>query len=117
MLTHGFTIDDKGKKMSKSMGNTVDPQDVVKRYGADILRLWVASVDYTDDQRIGPEILKAVTDSYRKLRNTICRMLETLAHREEGDSVGYSAMTALERLMLHKLAELDLKICEAYDKF
>ena len=79
--------------------------------------LWVASVDYTDDQRIGPEILKAVSDNYRKLRNTIRWMLGTLAHREPGDSVGYAAMTGLERLMLHKLAELDLKVREAYEDF
>ena len=77
----------------------------------------MASVDYTDDQRIGPEILKAVSDNYRKLRNTIRWMLGTLAHRESGDSVGYAAMTDLERLMLHKLAELDLKVREAYDNF
>ena len=117
VLTHGFTLDESGRKMSKSLGNQTFPEDVIRASGADILRLWVASVDYTDDQRIGPEILKAVTDSYRKLRNTIRWMLGTLAHREEGDSVGYSAMTALERLMLHKLAELDLKIREAYDNF
>ncbi len=117
VLTHGFTLDESGRKMSKSLGNQTFPEDVIRASGADILRLWVASVDYTDDQRIGPEILKAVTDSYRKLRNTVRWMLGTLAHREEGDSVGYSAMTALERLMLHKLAELDLKIREAYDNF
>ena len=103
--------------MSKSLGNQTFPQDVIRVSGADILRLWVASVDYTDDQRIGPEILKAVSDNYRKLRNTIRWMLGTLAHRESGDSVGYAAMTDLERLMLHKLAELDLKVREAYDNF
>jgi isoleucyl-tRNA synthetase len=117
VLTHGFTLDEGGRKMSKSLGNQTFPQDVIRVSGADILRLWVASVDYTDDQRIGPEILKAVSDNYRKLRNTIRWMLGTLAHREEGDSVGYAAMTGLERLMLHKLAELDLKVREAYDNF
>jgi isoleucyl-tRNA synthetase len=117
VLTHGFTLDESGRKMSKSLGNQTFPQDVIRVSGADILRLWVASVDYTDDQRIGPEILKVVSDNYRKLRNTIRWMLGTLAHRESGDSVGYAAMTDLERLMLHKLAELDLRVREAYDNF
>jgi isoleucyl-tRNA synthetase len=117
VLTHGFTLDASGRKMSKSLGNQTFPQDVIRVSGADILRLWVASVDYTDDQRIGPEILKAVSDNYRKLRNTLRWMLGTLAHREAGDSVGHSAMTGLERLMLHKLAELDLRVREAYENF
>ena len=117
VLTHGFTLDESGRKMSKSLGNQTFPEDVIRASGADILRLWVASVDYTDDQRIGPEILKAVSDNYRKLRNTIRWMLGTLAHREPGDSVGHAAMSGLERLMLHKLAELDLKVREAYDNF
>ncbi len=90
VLTHGFTLDEVGRKMSKSLGNQTFPQDVIRVSGADILRLWVASVDYTDDQRIGPEILKAVSDNYRKLRNTIRWMLGTLAHREKGDSVGHA---------------------------
>jgi isoleucyl-tRNA synthetase len=117
VLTHGFTLDESGRKMSKSLGNQTFPEDVIRASGADILRLWVASVDYTDDQRIGPEILKAVSDNYRKLRNTIRWMLGTLTHREPGDSVGYAAMSGLERLMLHKLAELDRKIHDAYDNF
>ncbi len=117
VLTHGFTLDESGRKMSKSLGNQTFPQDVIRVSGADILRLWVASVDYTDDQRIGPEILKAVSDNYRKLRNTIRWMLGTLAHRESGNSVDHAAMTGLERLMLHKLAELDLKVREAYENF
>jgi isoleucyl-tRNA synthetase len=117
VLTHGFTLDESGRKMSKSLGNQTFPQDVIRVSGADILRLWVASVDYTDDQRIGPEILKAVSDNYRKLRNTTRWMLGTLAHREPGDTVGHSAMTDLERLMMHKLAELDLKVREAYENF
>ncbi len=117
VLTHGFTLDESGRKMSKSLGNQTFPQDVIRASGADILRLWVASVDYTDDQRIGPEILKAVSDNYRKLRNTIRWMLGSLTHREPGDSVVYEAMSGLERLMLHKLTELDLKVREAYDDF
>ena len=117
VLTHGFTLDESGRKMSKSLGNQTFPQDVIRVSGADILRLWVASVDYTDDQRIGQEILKAVSDNYRKLRNTVRWMLGTLAHRDEGDSVGYAAMTDLERLMLHKLVELDVKVRDAYENF
>ncbi len=117
VLTHGFTLDEKGRKMSKSLGNQTFPQDVIKASGADILRLWVASVDYSDDQRIGPEILKTVGDNYRKLRNTIRWMLGTLAHYAPGDAVGFSAMGELERLMLHRLAELDAKVRDAYANF
>jgi isoleucyl-tRNA synthetase len=79
VLTHGFTLDEKGNKMSKSLGNTIAPEEVIKQYGADILRLWVAQTDYTADQRIGPEILKGVADSYRRLRNTMRFMLGALA--------------------------------------
>ncbi len=117
VLTHGFTLDEKGRKQSKSLGNQTFPQDVIRASGADILRLWVASVDYSDDQRIGPEILKAVSDNYRKLRNTIRWMLGTLAHHEGGSSVGLAGMAELDRLMLHKIAELDAKVREAYADF
>jgi isoleucyl-tRNA synthetase len=117
VLTHGFTLDESGRKMSKSLGNQTFPEDVIRASGADILRLWTASVDYTDDQRIGPEILKATSDNYRKLRNTIRWMLGTLAHRGRHDSVGYAAMSQLDQFMLHKLAELDPKIREAYENF
>src|SRR5208337_819067 len=117
VLTHGFTLDENGRKMSKSLGNQTFPQDVVRASGADILRLWVASVDYSDDQRIGPEILKAVSDNYRKLRNTIRWMLGTLTHYEREDVVGFARMADLDRLMLHKLTELDLRMREAYDNF
>jgi len=117
VLTHGFTLDEKGRKMSKSLGNQTFPQDVIRQSGADILRLWVASVDYADDQRIGPEILKAVSDNYRKLRNTIRWMLGTLAHYRPEEPVGFERLGELERLMLHKLAELDVRIREAYAAF
>ncbi len=117
VLTHGFTLDEKGRKMSKSLGNQTFPQDIIKASGADILRLWAASVDYSDDQRIGPEILKTVGDNYRKLRNTMRWMLGTLAHYAPGDAVGFAAMGELERLMLHRLAELDAKAREAYANF
>jgi isoleucyl-tRNA synthetase len=85
VLTHGFTLDENGRKMSKSVGNTVEPQKVMKDSGADILRLWVCATDYADDQRIGPEILKNTIETYRKLRNSIRWMLGTLAHFKAGD--------------------------------
>jgi isoleucyl-tRNA synthetase len=117
VVTHGFTLDEQGRKMSKSLGNTIAPQDVIKQSGADILRLWVASADYWDDQRIGPEILKTTTDTYRKLRNTIRWMLGSLAHFHEDERVKFEAMPELERLMLHRLAELDELVRRAYADF
>ena len=117
VLTHGFTLDEKGRKMAKSLGNQTFPEDIIRQSGADILRLWAASVDYSDDQRIGPEILKTVSDNYRKLRNTIRWMLGTLAHYAPGDAVGLEAMGELERLMLHRLAELDVTVRAAYSSF
>ncbi|SEL97345.1 Isoleucyl-tRNA synthetase [Roseovarius tolerans] len=117
VLTHGFTLDEKGNKMSKSLGNTVAPEEVVKQYGADILRLWVAQADYTADLRIGPEILKGVADSYRRLRNTMRFMLGGLSHFSEADRVEPSAMPELERWVLHRLAELDHKVKKGYEAY
>jgi isoleucyl-tRNA synthetase len=117
VVTHGFTLDEAGRKMSKSLGNTVAPQDVIAQSGADILRLWVGSCDYWDDQRIGPEILKTTVDTYRKLRNTLRWMLGNLAHLREEDRVRFEAMPQLERLMLHRLSELDALVREAYAAF
>ncbi len=116
VVTHGFTMDEDGRKMSKSLGNTIAPQDVIKQYGADILRLWVATADFADDQRIGPEILKSTADLYRKLRNTIRWMLGTLAHYD-GSDVAVEDMPEIERLMLHRLAELDGLVRRAYADF
>jgi isoleucyl-tRNA synthetase len=116
VLTHGFTMAEDGRKMSKSLGNQTFPQDVIKQYGADILRLWVASGDYADDQRIGAEILKTNADAYRKMRNTLRWMLGSLAHYQ-GDEVAVSDMPELERLMLHRLAELDDVVRKGYDAF
>src|SRR5204863_6488759 len=95
VVTHGFTLDEAGRKMSKSLGNTVAPQDVITQSGADILRLWVGSADYWDDQRIGPEILKTTVDTYRKLRNTLRWMLGNLAHSRDEDRVRSEAMPQL----------------------
>ncbi len=122
VLTHGFTMDEKGQKMSKSLGNVVAPQDVIAKSGADILRLWVAASDYADDQRLGPAILNSFSDAYRKIRNTLRWMLGTLAHFPLAPSDAHAASGALipselpelERLMLHRLAELDVVIRKAY---
>ncbi len=117
VLTHGFVLDEDGRKMSKSLGNVTAPQDVIKQAGADILRMWVCAADYADDLRIGPEILKTTVDTYRKLRNTLRWMLGNLAHYEAADRVAFEKMPELERLMLHRLAELDPLIRQAYADF
>ena len=118
VLTHGFTLDENGRKMSKSLGNVVAPQTVIEQSGADILRFWVAASDYSDDLRIGPEILKTFVETYRKLRNTIRWMLGSLAHYDAGaEKIGFAEFPELERLMLHRLAELDADIREAYARF
>lgn len=117
VLTHGFTLDENGRKMSKSVGNTVEPQKVIAQSGADILRLWVCATDYADDQRIGPEILKNTIETYRKLRNSMRWMLGTLHHFEPGDAVAYAEMPELERLMLHQLAEQAAIVRQAYAEF
>ncbi|MEM7439117.1 MAG: isoleucine--tRNA ligase [Pseudomonadota bacterium] len=115
VVTHGFTLDEKGLKMSKSIGNTIVPEEVVKQYGADILRLWVAQTDYTADQRIGPEILKGVADSYRRLRNTFRYLLGS---RVDGTpAVAPAEMPELERWVLHRLAELDAQVRDGYARF
>ncbi|MCB5175454.1 isoleucine--tRNA ligase [Microvirga lenta] len=117
VLTHGFVLDEKGQKMSKSLGNVVAPQKVIQDSGADILRLWVAASDYSDDLRIGPEILKTFVETYRKLRNTIRWMLGSLHHFREADKVAVAEMPELERFVLHRLAELDGEMREAYRTF
>jgi isoleucyl-tRNA synthetase len=117
VLTHGFTLDGEGKKMSKSLGNTTAPQDVIKQYGADILRLWVAQSDYSDDLRIGKEIINTTVDSYRKLRNTVRWLIGNLAHRKAEETVDYRDMPELERLVLHRLKELDGLVREAYESY
>ncbi|WP_372917502.1 isoleucine--tRNA ligase [Sandarakinorhabdus sp.] len=118
ILTHGFTMDGAGRKMSKSEGNTVNPLDIMKTYGADILRLWALSVDYTEDNRIGDEILKGVADQYRKLRNNFRYLIGALESWSEDERLPVSQMPALERWVLHRLAELsgELKAAaNAYD--
>jgi isoleucyl-tRNA synthetase len=117
VLTHGFVLDEQGRKMSKSTGNVTAPQDVIKQSGADILRMWVCASDYADDLRIGPEILKTTADTYRKLRNTVRWMLGSLAHFHDDDRVAFDKMPELERLMLHRLSELDELVRKAYADF
>jgi isoleucyl-tRNA synthetase len=117
VLTHGFTLDENGRKMSKSLGNTVEPQKVMAQSGADILRLWVCATDYADDQRIGPEILKNTIETYRKLRNSIRWMLGTLDHFKPQDAVAFADMPELERYMLHELAGRAATVRQAYAEF
>ncbi|WP_298170906.1 isoleucine--tRNA ligase [Novosphingobium sp.] len=118
VLTHGFTMDSKGMKMSKSLGNTISPIDLMKEYGADILRLWALSVDFTEDHRIGKEILGGVADQYRKLRNTFRYLLGALEGFDwEAEGVEAADMPELERYMLHRLSELDVTLRQAIADF
>jgi isoleucyl-tRNA synthetase len=114
VVTHGMTLDEKGMKMSKSVGNTVLPEEVIRQYGADILRLWVAQVDFTNDQRIGKEILKGVADSYRRLRNTLRFLLGNLAGFTEAEKLPLEQLPELEQWVLHRLAELDHVVRKGY---
>jgi isoleucyl-tRNA synthetase len=117
VLTHGFVLDEQGRKMSKSLGNVVAPQDVIKQSGADILRLWVVGSDYSEDLRIGPEILKHQSDVYRRLRNTLRYLLGALEGFEPGEAVARDAMPELERWVQHRLAELDLVVRRGIENF
>ncbi len=117
VLTHGFVLDENGHKMSKSLGNVTAPQEVIRQSGADILRMWVCAADYADDLRIGPEILKTTVDTYRKLRNTLRWMLGNLAHFQDAERVKAEHMPELERLILHRLTELDVLVRQAYADF
>ncbi|KQV32310.1 isoleucine--tRNA ligase [Rhizobium sp. Root1203] len=116
VLTHGFTMDEKGEKMSKSKGNVTSPQEIMKDAGADILRLWVMTSDYADDLRVGKTIIQTNVDAYRKLRNTVRWMLGTLAH-DKGEVIALADLPELEQLMLHRLVELDQLVRENYDAF
>ena len=117
VLTHGFTLDENGRKMSKSLGNVVAPQDVIKASGADILRLWVAGADYAGDQRLGKTVLNTTVETYKKWRNTLRWMLGTLAHARADEAVGYADLPDLERLVLHRLADLDRTVRAGYANF
>jgi isoleucyl-tRNA synthetase len=117
VLTHGFTMASDGRKMSKSLGNTVDPLKLMTEYGADILRLWALSVDFTEDHRIGKEILAGTADAYRKLRNTFRYLLGALDGFNETERVPAAEMPELERYILHLLAELDAQLRQAVGDF
>jgi isoleucyl-tRNA synthetase len=117
VLTHGFVLDEQGRKMSKSLGNVVSPQDVMKQHGADILRLWVVASDYSDDLRIGPEILKHHAEAYRRLRNTLRYLLGNLAGFSERERVPAGEMPELERWVLHRLFELDRIVRRSAEEF
>ncbi len=117
VITHGFTLAEDGRKMSKSLGNTTVPQEVIKNSGADILRLWVATCDYSDDMRIGPEILKSATENYRKLRNTFRYLLGALDGFSDREKITPAKMPELERYILHKLAELGQGVAEAHKAY
>ncbi|WP_070151815.1 isoleucine--tRNA ligase [Sphingobium phenoxybenzoativorans] len=116
VLTHGFALDGQGKKMSKSLGNVVDPLKIIAESGSDILRVWVASTDYFDDVRIGKEVLAGSSDAYRKLRNTFRYLLGALSDFTEEERVAPADMPELERYMLHRLAELDAEMRSVVDK-
>ena len=117
VLTHGFVLDAQGRKMAKSVGNVIAPQSVIKESGADILRLWVAASDVSDDLRIGPEILKTFVETYKKLRNTLRWMLGALGHYEPAKAVPVADLDDLERHMLHRLYEIDRDVRADYDAF
>ncbi len=115
VLTHGFVMDEQGRKMSKSLGNVVAPQEVEKQYGADILRLWVMSSDTAEDMRIGPDILKQQAELYRRLRNTLRWLLGSLAGFAPSEVLPEAEMPELERWVLHRLGEFDAQIRAAVE--
>jgi isoleucyl-tRNA synthetase len=116
VLTHGFVVDGQGRKMSKSVGNVVAPEDVIKKYGAEVLRLWVAAQDYRDDIRISPEILTRLSEAYRRIRNTCRYILGNLSDFEpDRDSVPFEKMPEIDRWALHQLEILKEKVLRAYE--
>lgn len=118
VLTHGYVVDGQGKKMSKSVGNVVAPQEVIEKYGAEILRLWVSSEDYRDDVKVSDEILGQVTDAYRKIRNTIRYLLGNLSDFAPGvDALPYDELEALDRWALARFEELKTKVVSSYEKY
>jgi isoleucyl-tRNA synthetase len=117
VLTHGFVLDEQGRKMSKSLGNVTAPQQVIEQYGADILRLWVVASDYSEDLRIGPEILKQQAEYYRRLRNTLRYLLGALDGYDAAEALPEAEMPELERFVLHRLVELDAALKTAVNDF
>ncbi|MCK5575334.1 MAG: class I tRNA ligase family protein, partial [Sphingomonadales bacterium] len=117
VLTHGFVLDQNGRKMSKSMGNVTSPEDVNNQYGADILRLWVVGSDYSDDLRIGPDIIKSQADVYRRMRNTMRYLLGNLDGFQDSERLDFAQMPELERWVLHRLWAMDKKVKKACNDF
>ena len=117
IVTNGFVVDQDGRKMSKSLGNVVAPEEIIRNFGAEMIRIWVASGDYTEDPRIGKEIIDSAVDAYRKLRNTIRYLLGALKGFEPAERVGVERMPELERYMLHLMAKLDDDVRAAYEAF
>jgi isoleucyl-tRNA synthetase len=117
VLTHGFTLDEQGRKMSKSVGNVMAPQKISDEYGADILRLWVMNTDVSEDQRIGKEILKQQAELYRRLRNTLRWLLGSLDGFSEEERVGYDELPELERYILHRLSGLSARVQKAAEDY
>ena len=117
VLTHGFVLDENGEKMSKSKGNTTAPQDIAKESGVEILRLWVAFADYSEDLRIGKQIIQTTVDAYRKLRNTVRYLLGALNGYTDAESVDYAEMPSLERYILNEVYTLDAKVRAAYEVY
>ena len=117
VLTHGFVIDKDGKKESKSLGNVTKPEDLIKQYGADVIRLWVVSSDFTDDLRVGQEIMKANVESYRKIRNTFRFILGNLNNFSEEEIIPYNEMPELEKYILHKLFLINDQVRSGYESY
>ena len=118
VLTHGFVMDGQGRKMSKSLGNTIIPKDIIEKYGADILRLWVSSVDYREDVRISENILQQMSDAYRRIRNTARFLMGNLNDFDyENGKVKYEDMLEIDKWAIHKLEELKEKTTKFYDKY
>ncbi|NOX95303.1 MAG: class I tRNA ligase family protein, partial [Alphaproteobacteria bacterium] len=117
IITNGFVVDGEGRKMSKSLGNVDAPEKIISQYGAEIIRIWVASSDYTDDMRLGKEIIGSAVDAYRKLRNTLRYLLGALEGFSEAERLPVSEMPELERYILHHLSVLDEEVRAGYEAF
>ena len=117
VLTHGFVLAEDKQKMSKSTGNVVSPQDIIRQYGADILRIWVVASDYSEDLKIGPEIVKHQADAYRRLRNTLRYILGNLDGFDSAERLAVDRMPELERWVLHRLAEIDALVRDRAERF